>query len=417
MAIIAGFTALPIVLAGERIPVKVSEKDYNDKEVRLLVEKMRAEMSRVEKEVRLSVEKMHDEMVRSKEEFRVSAEKARAENVRTGEKLRASIGKIAEASVKTGKESMVVRNGILASSEYKREIEKEFTTGSSASLSIDNEFGNIRILEGTEDKITFKITITGKGKSHENAKELAESVDINFTYKGNDISAKTVFGKIKCNNCKRSVDYEVYVPEGATLTLDNQFGDIKINNTVKSFNVKLEFGKLYANEIADAELNIQHGGATINKCGSMKLKSSFSKYKLGKVETLSGSISHGGIDVDELSNGDLKSDFSNLEIGKLKNSLNAKDFSFGTLKILNVEDRFSNIKVDARFSKVQIALTKSHNFKAALYTNFGSVKTGDIVFYEKTLDKKDVVVGTAGKIKDPSATVEISNEHGNINLQ
>jgi hypothetical protein len=417
MVIIAGFTALSTVSAGVRMSLEVSEKDCNDKEVHSLVEKMRSEKGRVEKEVRLSAEKMRAEMARVKKELRASAGKARAENARAREELRASAGKIADASVETGKKSMIVSNDMLALSEHKREIKKEFTTDSSVSLSIINNFGSIQILEGTDDKVTFKITIIGKGKSREDAKKFAESVDINFTHKGDDISAKTVFGSIKCNNCGRSVDYEVYVPKRTKLTLDNQFGDIKINNTVKPFKVKLQFGKLYANEVADAELNIQHGGATVNKCKNMKLVSSFSKHKFGEVGDLSGSISHGGIDMEELSNGDLKSDFSNLEIGKLKNSLNARNFSYGTLKIANVEDRFSNIKADTRFSNVQIALTKSHNFKTALYADFGSIKTGDIVFYEKTLDKKNAVVGTAGNIKDPSATVEISNSHGSIVLQ
>jgi hypothetical protein len=305
----------------------------------------------------------------------------------------------------------------LASSEHKREIRKEFTAGPSALLSIHNEFGSIQILEGTDDRITFKITVTGKGNNREEAKKYAESVAVDFTSKGGEVAAKTVFEKINCNNCGRSVDYEVYVPKNTGLTLENRFGDIKMNDTSEPVKVKLQFGKLYANEIADAELNIQHGGATINKCKSMKLESTFSKYRFGETGTLSGRISHGGIDVEELGRGDLESDFSSLSIEKLINSLNVKKISHGSLKIAGVDDHFSAISVEANFSKVQVALTKNHNFKATLYTSFGSVKTGNIVFYEKTLDKKEVVVGTAGHLKDPSATVNISNTHGSIVLQ
>ncbi|HCC53244.1 MAG TPA: hypothetical protein DEQ30_15360 [Porphyromonadaceae bacterium] len=415
--IIAGYSVSLATSAGVRMSVKTSEKHRVEKEKDLLAGKIQVEKACVEKEVRLSVGKMRAEMARAREELRASAEKARAANMRLREELRSSVGK--EKSNRDNKWyafAMHVAEAA-ASPEHKREIKKEFPAGSSASLSINNEFGNIQILEGTDNQIAFKITITGKGKSSEDAKKFAESVDVKFTHKGNDITANTVFEKIRCNNCGRSVDYEVYVPKGTELTLDNQFGDIKINNTAKPFRAKLQFGKLYANEVADADLTIQHGGATINKCKSMKLESSFSKCKFGEVEALSGSISHGGIDMDELGNGDLKSDFSNLDIGKLKKSLNTNHFSYGTLKVANVDDRFSTIKVNASFSKVQVAFTKSHNFKATLYTNFGSIKTGDVVFYEKTLDKKDVVVGTAGSKKDPSATVDISNSYGNIVLQ
>ncbi|MDR0574512.1 MAG: DUF4097 domain-containing protein [Tannerella sp.] len=306
----------------------------------------------------------------------------------------------------------------VASSEHKREIKREFAVSSSPSLSINNEFGTILIIEGASDKIIFKITITGKGKDGDAAKTYAESVDVDFKQSGNNLSAKTVFEKIRCgNNCGRNVDYEVTVPKNTKQVLENKFGDIKMNNAVEPLEVKLEFGKLYANELSDANLTIKHGGATINKSENMKIKSSFSKYKLGEIESMSGSISYDGVDIETLGNGDIKSDFSNMDIDNFKGSFHAKDFTYGSLKITSVSDNFSNIKVNSGFSTVKIGLTKNHNFKATLYSSFGSIKTGSVVFYEKTLDKKDVVVGIAGKIKEPSATVEISSSYGNIVFQ
>ncbi len=306
----------------------------------------------------------------------------------------------------------------VASSEHKREIKKEFAVSASSSLSISNEFGAIRIVEGASDKIIFKIMITGKGKDSDAAKTYAESVDVDFKQSGSNLSAKTVFEKIRCeNNCGRTVDYEVTVPKNAKLALVNKFGDIEINNTIEPLEIKLEFGKLYANELSDADLNIQHGGGTINKCVNMKIKSSFSKYKFGEIGSMSGSISHGGADIETLGNGDVKSDFTNINIENFKGSFSAKDFSYGSLKIANVSDKFSNIKVNSSFSTVKIALTNNHNFKAVLHTSFGNIKTGSVVFYEKTLDKKDAIVGIAGKVKEPSATVDISSSHGNIVFQ
>jgi hypothetical protein len=118
--------------------------------------------------------------------------------------------------------------------------------------------------------------------------------------------------------------------------------------------------------------------------------------------------------------GNLKSEFSDLTIETLKNSLIAKTFSYGGLKIINVADPFSTIDVNAEFSKIQVALIKNHHFKATLYTKFGKIKTGRIVFSEETLIKDEVVIGTVGTgstQKDPPATVNISNSYGNIVLQ
>jgi hypothetical protein len=304
-----------------------------------------------------------------------------------------------------------------ASKEYKREISKKFAVSSLPTLSISNEFGNIRIIEGDVPGIIFKIAITGKGENEEDARKYAESVDVEFKQNDNNISAQTVFKKIQCRNCGRNVDYEVTVPKDTKQTLKNKFGHINVNNTGKPLDVSLEFGNLYANEISEADLSIQHGGATINKCENMKIKSSFSKYKLGEIGFLTGSISYDGFDIEELGGTDVKSDFSSINIEKLNDSFSTSKFTYGSLKIGAVDDNFSNIKVAASFSKVKIALTGKHNFKTTLYSDFGSIKTGDIVFYEKTLDKKGIVIGVVGKMKDPPATVDISNEFGNIVLQ
>ena len=299
-------------------------------------------------------------------------------------------------------------------SKYDIEIKKEYPVGYAPSLTINNMFGDIRIVEVDNDKIVFNIKITGKGKDKDEAKKNAEAVEVNFNQSGNNVSAKTVFKDIQCNNCGRNVNYEVTVPKNTKLILENKYGDIKMNNAIEPLDINLQFGKLFANELTDVNLSIQYGGATINKCRELKIKSSFSKHELGVVETMTGSISYDGLKIDDIGNATIKSDFSNLDIVKIRQSFDAEKFSYGSLKIRQVDENFSNIKIDASFTSVKVALTDKHNFKTTLYSSFGSIKTGNVVLLEKSLEKKDVVVGIAGKLKDPHATVEISNSYGNI---
>lgn len=306
--------------------------------------------------------------------------------------------------------------GIL-SKEYRRETIRLFPVGLSPELFITNEFGTIRIIEGSDKQISFRIIITGKGKNDKEAKLLAESVDVEFKQTGNRISAKTGFEKIQCNNCGRSVEYEVTVPRGVRMQLTNKFGDIALNNTREPIKVDLQFGKLYANELSDAHINMQHGGGTINKCKHLELNSSFSKYKFGEIGALSAAISYDGFEIEELGRAELKSGFSNMEIKTLNDSFIAPSFSYGNLTIKAVNPDFSRIKVDAGFSKIIVGLTKKHNFNVSLFSQNGSVNTKNISFNEKSSDKQDQVVGIAGSQKNPTATVTISNSYGNIEIK
>ena len=306
--------------------------------------------------------------------------------------------------------------GIFSSSEFKRNISKEFSVSSTPTLNVSNRFGKINIVEGAGDKIIFNITITGKGNSESEAKKYSETVDVNIVQKGNSINANTSLKSINCKNCGRTTDYEIIVPKNTKYILDNRHGDVSINNTTESAEIKVEFGKLYANELSDADITIRHGESTINKSNNLKFESSFSTHKLGVVGSVNGKFRHGGFDAKEMGSANVDAEFSTISIDRLKNSFVSKNIRHGSLEIDKVDNDFSNIAIDANFTKVQVDLSGNNNFKTTLYTSFGSIDTGNLKFLEKSLDKKDAVVGVVGNVKDPFATVSISNRHGNIEL-
>jgi|GEM_PF-458537 len=425
MMIIAGFAISSIVSAENRVNVKTSDENREKKELiaRREAHKEHLALRKLELRVRekASREAQKERLALREQELRVR-EKAHKERIASRElELRAREKERKEQHAHREQElnehrEFLASNDMMAQSEYKRDISKEFSVSSSPSLSITNEFGKINIVEGAGDKIIFNITITGKGKNKDAAKDYAESVDVKFVHSGSSVNAKTSLGKINCNNCGRSVDYEVTVPKNTKYKLENKFGDVTLNNTTEPAEIKVEFGKLYANELGNADVIIRHGGSTINKCGNLKLNSGFSKHKLGVVGSLSGKFAHGGFDAKEVGSADVNAEFSNVSIERLKKSFVANNISHGSLDIYNVDTDFSDIKVDASFSKVQVDLNSSHNFKATLYTSFGSIRAEKLTFLEKTLDKKDAVVGIVGNVRDPSATVNISTKHGNIVL-
>jgi len=299
--------------------------------------------------------------------------------------------------------------------EHKIEKRQEYDVGSSPSLNISNQFGNINIQEGVDGKIVFKITIIGKGQTGDIAKANAESVNIDFAQKGDAVSSKTTLRKINnCNNCSRSVEVLVTVPKKTKHTLKNEYGDVIIGRSSEPLEAEVKFGKFYANELVTAKLDIEYGGAMVNKCETMTLKSSFSKHYLVDIGLLEAKVSYDNFDIESAEQIDLSSEFTNITIKKLSNSFIANKFSYGTLNINRISNYFSKIAVNASFSKINIAINEKHDFKAVLHTEFGSIKTGNVKFLEKTMDKKDAVVATAGKDSNPKALVEISNSYGDI---
>ena len=419
--IIAGFAISSIVSAENRVNMKTSDENREKRELLASKEFQASSEDRDKKELLARREANKERLALREQELRVR-EKAHKERIASRElEMRAREKERKEQHARREQElnenrEFLASNDMMAQSEHKLKISKEFSVGSSPMLTINNEFGKINIVEGTGDKIIFNITITGKGKNESEAKKYAETVDVKFVHSGSNANAKTSFDKINCKNCGRTVDYEVTVPKNTKFILVNKFGDVTIHNTTAPAEIKVEFGKFYANEMGDADVTIQHGGSTINKCENLKLKSGFSKHKFGVIGSITGKVQHGEFDAKEIVSANVDAEFSNLSIERLKKSFVSNNISHGSLDINNVDTDFSNIKVDASFSKVQVDLNNNHNFKATLYTSFGSIRAEKLTFFEKTLDKKDAVVGIVGNVKDPSAIVNISTKHGNIVL-
>lgn len=301
-----------------------------------------------------------------------------------------------------------------SATEYRREISKEFSVSSSPNLHIDNKYGNIRVIEGKENKITFKIEIVGKGSSEKLAKEYAEAVSIDFSQNANSVSAETKLASINCNNCGRSIHYTVIVPKSTVMDLDNKYGNIYLEDVITPLQIQLKYGEFQANSLVATNMDVKYGKATITSCSALNLDSKYSVVNLSQVEMLKVDSKYDKFNIGVVSDFDLVTGYTDVKINKLNRRFIANDYKYCKLTIEEIATNFSEIKIDAAYSTLNIGLTKNHNFKAALYSKYGKIKTNDLTIHNVSLEKEGEIVGIAGKNSNPSASVEISTSYGDI---
>ena len=63
--------------------------------------------------------------------------------------------------------SLCVMGSTAAKKVYRRQIVKEFSVGARPELALSNRFGEIRIVEGADRKITVRVELRGEGKTDE----------------------------------------------------------------------------------------------------------------------------------------------------------------------------------------------------------------------------------------------------------
>jgi hypothetical protein len=305
---------------------------------------------------------------------------------------------------------------LYATSEFKREITKDFPVGANPSLSIENKYGNIRIIEGSDSKIMFKIEITGKGKNETLAQEYAESVSIDFSQSGDRVSAKTELKSISCDNCGREIHYTVIAPKSVTMNLTNKYGNITLDNVIKPLNIDLKYGDLSANSLDKTVIDLKYGKINIQDCNELKLDSKYSSIKAGTIGSLIAESKYDGFQIGTITDFKLETGYTNVKISKLNKSFVAEEFKYCSLDISEIATGFSKIKIDAAYTNVKLNLNESHSFKTNLYTKYGHIKTGKITFNSTSIKKEDALVGIAGKESNPNATIDISLSYGNISF-
>ena len=302
--------------------------------------------------------------------------------------------------------------------EFRREITKEFSTGVNPSLEIENKYGNIRIVEGTENKISFNIEIIGKGTTEALAKQYAETVSIDFKQSGDKVSAKTVTQSLNCISCSRTTNYTVVVPKGVTLNLDNKYGNIYLDNSVKPLNVILKYGNMEAGTLANVNLDIKYGNASFEACDDLKIDCGYAKIKIGKADRINTESKYDDFQIGMVSDISMNTKYTKVRIDKLNNSFICNDFKYCTLNISDISPQFSRIKVSSGYSNINLGLDNRHNFKASLSARYGSIKADHLTFNNVSLRNRerntDAITGTVGTNNNPSATVDISASYGNI---
>jgi hypothetical protein len=210
---------------------------------------------------------------------------------------------------------------------------KSYSLSSSDKVSLNNQFGEMKLVTWDKNEIKVDVTITGKSDEEQRAQQIIDRISIADSKDGNTVSFKTKFADDKNDHKKEDnkkhrnegmqIDYLVYLPSGNTLTAENQFGKMivpdykgeavleskfgsltagKISNAKA---VTVEFGKLEAVHINGGKLEVKFSNGIVNKLtGDSKTSIEYSKVKLNidndlKSLTLNNSFSDVYLDLSK----------------------------------------------------------------------------------------------------------------------
>jgi hypothetical protein len=228
----------------------------------------------------------------------------------------------------------------------KKNITKSYNVKSGARLSINNQYGDVKVTGWKQKKLFVKITISGQSPKLAQANKMLALVSVRSRQKPGEITLGTVIDTASLylrlspdDQCH--ISYQVFVPDGLKLNIKNSFGNIEAENLTNELTIDEKFGDLKVEHASGPlNFNVEQGNADIDRIRSGFLKfKGFNNVRIGELSgTVDAKFWSGG-KVDLGLSGDLQ-------------KLNINTANVNPLNITNLKPANADLKIHSKVSKI-----------------------------------------------------------------
>jgi hypothetical protein len=275
--------------------------------------------------------------------------------------------------------------------EKKKTYTKSYTVSSSDKISLENQFGEMKINIWDKNEVKADITITTEAGTDEKAQAILDRISIEDGKNGGTVYFKTKFEKEKDNNWekgeKQRIDYVVYIPARNPLLASNSFGPLNIGDFNGEATIASKYGRLSTGKLTNAsKVVLEYGRGII---GSINAGSLIVKYSQIAITNLGG---------------DVQAVFEYCNPVKLHVDTDSKQ--------LNIKNRYSQLYVD-----VNTNLSASFDIKTS-YGNLNNKTNFDITEEKDEKDRYSPRFNKryTGKSGNGNIAMTIKSDYGQVTL-
>jgi hypothetical protein len=298
--------------------------------------------------------------------------------------------------------------------EKTKTYSKSYPVSGSDKISLENQFGEMKINTWDKNEIRVDVKIVTKGSTDEIAQKILDNIYIEDSKSGSGVSFETKMRNKNMNwnneNEKQykemgmKIDYTVNLPAGNTLSATNQFGPMSLPDYRGEVNLVSKFGSLTAGKLSNVkEVDVEFGEGTIESITGGRLTVKFSK---AEIKNVYGNVVARIEFCDKLKIGldnntkdlDIKSSYSTLYLdaaSNLSSSISVKtsfgDFDNKTSFNIKKEGEDDDEKYGPKFDKQFSGNAGAGANKLRVKSDFGAVILGHNLQVDMTSKNKNKV--------------------------
>lgn len=333
---------------------------------------------------------------------------------------------------------------------YKKTIVKAFTVSDNAALSISNKYGKIIFHAWNKNEIKATITITGFGKNEDQARSIAELVDIDTDKStGTAVSMRTAYNPARANSGWFSwggkmdskdyvnIDYDVYIPQSLQkLMVENQFGDVIADRFTFPVMLDMNYCTFDIREAADLTFRINYcdkgkigkaGKVTVkgnystiraDQLGSLETSSNYSEYTIGKLGSLKIAANYDDYKIETADQLSGRCTYSDVRVGELQQEIDMR-MTYGDVKVDKVGSGFKQADFQLTYSDLKINFARRQPLSINVNLVNGDLRTGGLELKNVISNKKNSTLNytaQAGGGSESSPVIKVQGTNSDVKL-
>lgn len=258
--------------------------------------------------------------------------------------------------------------------EKRKTLVKVYTVDARDQLSVDNQYGQVKINLWDRKEIRVDIAITANAPSDQRATDYLNAVTISEKREGSLITLRTVidrsqFGSSNWNSWRGKpgeknsiqIDYVVNMPKFNPLIVKNIFGNTDIASFQAPLTVESRYGNFSAADLGNASntIEVAYGNARIGKMDGGKMEVRYSDFNLEQARTLLLVNKFGKLTIGEVGTLEADIDYSGATIGRVNESCKINLSYSGNFQVEQLSRSAENVTIRAAYSSVVLPAESS----------------------------------------------------------
>lgn len=332
-----------------------------------------------------------------------------------------------------------------------KEYDQVFLLEPGDKVDVVNKYGEVIVQTWYKDSVRIKVNVEAKGKNDYAVSKAMRRINIELRKIGNLINAQTEvqkkggilselvnevsdYSNSLLSNQKFTVDYEIWIPADAPISIDNRYGnvylatlegdvslslahgDIRGNRIEDRIDLSHSFGKTTFEYIKEGDLSLRGSEFKLDEAEELFFESSSSEISVKKSKTIKFASRNDKFYLDEVQTISGDGSFTDLNLERL-GDIARVDFSYGDIYLNGIAKTFNEVTITGKSTDINLVLDQSSYIQAKIVGPEENMFLPNNMLTLKREELEDDQVslsGTVGNTNNDISTLNVTANSGKL---